>query len=94
MIVLIALLLVQFAISTALSALNLAHLKRGVAAPPAEWPEPLDTARFPRMIAYTAAQARLGHAVRIAGLAVTIAILFSGLLPAAARRAGALAAVY
>jgi STE24 endopeptidase len=90
MILLIVLLLVQFALSTALSALNLAHLRRSVAAPPAEWVEQLDTAQFPRMIAYTAAQTRLGHAVRVAGLAVTIAILLSGLLPAAARRAAAL----
>ena len=83
--ILIALLVVQFVISTLLSMLNLAHLKRHAAAPPQEWVERLDTSQFPRLIAYTATRARLGHAARVAGLVVTLAILLSGLLPAVAR---------
>ena len=88
--ILIALLLVQTAISTALSVLNVAHLRRSAAAPPAEWEAELDTAQFPRMVAYASAQARLGHVARLSGLAVTLAILLSGLLPTAARWAASL----
>ncbi len=88
--VLIALLLVQFALSTALSLLNLAHLRERAADPPAEWAERLDLSQFPRMVAYTEARTRLGHIARVAELAVTMAILLSGLLPAIARWASAL----
>lgn len=83
--VLVLLLLIQYAISTALSVLNVAHLKRRAATPPAEWVDRLDLAEFPRMIAYTATKARLGHIARVASLAVTLGILLSGLLPALGR---------
>ena len=53
--ILVVLLLIQSAISTVLSVLNLAHLKQAAASPPQEWAERLDTSQFPRMIAYTAA---------------------------------------
>jgi STE24 endopeptidase len=88
--VLIALLLAQYAISTALSILNLSHLKRAAKALPPEWAERLDVSQFPRMIAYTTANSRLGHIARTADLAVTLAILLSGLLPAIVRWASAL----
>jgi STE24 endopeptidase len=42
------------------------------------------------MIAYSTARSRLGHVARTADLAVTLAILLSGLLPALVRRAAAL----
>jgi STE24 endopeptidase len=81
----ITLLAIQFVISTALSELNLAHLKRRAANPPREWAERLDASQFPRMIAYVKANTRLGHAARATALGVTLAILLSGLLPALAR---------
>jgi len=88
--ILIALLLVQFAISTALSALNLRHLRQTAAAPPQEWAARLDTSQFPRVIAYAEARARLGHLARVGGLVVTLVILLSGLFPALARWAASL----
>ena len=87
----VILLLTQFVISSLLSVLNLAHLKKAAAAPPSEWVERLDTAQFPRMIAYTAANSRLGHVARAAGLIVTLTILLSGLLPTITRWAASLA---
>ena len=86
----IVLLLVQFAISTALPVLNLAHLKQSAASPPREWAERLDTSQFPKMVAYTAAKSRLGHVARAVDLVVVLAILLSGLLPALARWAASL----
>ncbi|MBN1936210.1 MAG: M48 family metallopeptidase [Anaerolineae bacterium] len=87
----VLLLLVQFAISTALSVLNLAHLKKSAASPPPEWAERLDLSQFPRMIAYMVDKNRLGHAARLVSLAATLAVLLSGLLPALARCASTLA---
>jgi STE24 endopeptidase len=84
--ILIGLLVLRFAISSLLSALNLRHLRARVAEGPAEkWLSELDTEQFPRMVEYTAAKTRLGHAARLWDLAVTVAILLSGLLPASAR---------
>jgi STE24 endopeptidase len=83
--ILIALLVLQFLVATTLSALNLRHLKEAAADPPPEWAERLDTSQFPRVVAYTAARARLGHLARTGSLVVTLAILLSGLLPALAR---------
>jgi STE24 endopeptidase len=91
MYILIILILVQFAISTTLSILNLSHLKRAAKTLPAEWTERLDVSQFPKMIAYSTAKSRLGHVARTAGLAVTLALLLSGLLPALVRWASALA---
>ena len=88
--ILIALLLVQFGISTMLSALNLAHLKESAQDIPPKWAERLDLTQFPRMIAYSTARMRLGLASRLAGLAVTLVILLSGLLPALVRWAATL----
>jgi STE24 endopeptidase len=88
--ILVALLLIQFAISTALSALNLHHLRRKAADPPSDWVDRLDTDQFPRVIAYTAAKMRLGLVARAAGLVVTLAILLSGFLPALIAWAAAL----
>jgi STE24 endopeptidase len=88
--VLIALLAIQFVISTGLSALNLRHLKETAADPPQEWAERLDTSQFPRVIAYTAARSRLGHLARTSDLIVTLLILLSGLLPGLARWATSL----
>jgi len=90
MYVLIILILVQFAVSTTLSILNLSHLKRASKALPTEWAERLDVSQFPKMIAYSTANSRLGHVARAANLAVTLAILLSGLLPALVRWASAL----
>jgi STE24 endopeptidase len=90
MMLLIALLLAQFAIATTLSILNLSHLKRAADALPEEWIERLDASQFPKMIAYSTANSRLGHMARAANLAVTLAILLSGLLPALARWAASL----
>ena len=91
MYILTALILVQFVIGTTLSVLNLSHLKRAAKTLPAEWSERLDVSQFPRMIAYSTAQSRLGHAARTADLAVTLILLLSGLLPALVRWAAALA---
>ena len=91
MVILIFLILVQFAISTTLSVLNLSHLKRAAKSLPAEWSERLDVSQFPNMIAYSTAHSRLGHVARTADLAVTLALLLSGLLPALVRWASALA---
>jgi len=86
----IVLLLIQYAISTALSALNLAHLKRSAASPPEEWVERLDLSQFPKMVAYVAAGTRLGHVARLVSLGVTLAILLSPLLSAVTRWAASL----
>ena len=86
----IILLLVQFAISTALPVLNLAHLKQVSASPPREWAERLDTPQFPKMIAYTAAKSWLGHVARAVDLVVVLGVLLSGLLPVLARWAASL----
>jgi len=88
--VLIALLLTQFAISTALSALTLAHLRRMAGQPPQDWADRLDASQFPRMVAYATANTRLGHAARGADLCVILAILLSGLLPTVTRWATSL----
>jgi len=90
MYVLIILVLLQFAIATTLSILNLSHLKRAAVTLPAEWSERLDVSQFPKMIAYSTANSRLGHVARTAGLAVTLAVLLSGLLPVLVRWASAL----
>jgi STE24 endopeptidase len=78
--ILVILLLAQFAISTALSVLNLAHLKRTANALPQGWGERLDVSQFPRMIAYLQARTRLGHLARVIDLGVILAILLSGFL--------------
>jgi STE24 endopeptidase len=88
--ILIGLLVLRFAISTTLSVLNLHHLRHHAEHPPAEWVDELDTRQFPRMIAYTSARTRLGHGARAWDLAVTSAILLSGLLPVSARWAASL----
>ncbi len=93
MLVIISLLLADFILTTALSWLNLAYLKRRAAMPlPPEWAAYLDTSRFPQMVAYRRAQTWLAQAARITDLAVTLGILLSGLLPALARWAAALPA--
>jgi STE24 endopeptidase len=79
--ILIGLLVIQFVISSALSILNLRHLRHRATAPPPEWAGRLDTSQFPRLTAYTAAKMRLGFVTRTAGLVVTLAILLSGFLP-------------
>jgi len=86
----VLLLLVQFVISTSLSMLNLAHLRRKAASPPEEWADRLDVSRFPEMVAYSAENSCLNHAARITDLAVTLMILFSGLLPLIAHWAASL----
>jgi STE24 endopeptidase len=86
----IILLLIQYAISTALPALNLAHLKRSAASPPEEWAGRLDLSQFPKMVAYIAAGTRLGHVARLVDLGVTLAILLSPLLSAVTRWAASL----
>jgi hypothetical protein len=48
MYILIFLVLVQFALSTTLSILNLSHLKRAAKSLPAEWFERLTSPSFPR----------------------------------------------
>jgi STE24 endopeptidase len=90
--VFITLLLIQFAISTALSELNLAHLKKKSTSVPPGWAERLDVGQFPRMIAYVAANTRLGHVSRAVNLGLTLAILLSGFLPALVRWAASLPA--
>ncbi len=86
----IALLVLDFALTSAISWLNLAYLKRRAAAPPPEWAGVLDTSRFPQMVAYREANTRLAQWARLADLALTLVILLSGLLPALARWATAL----
>jgi STE24 endopeptidase len=88
--VLIGLLVLNFAISTALSILNLRHLRRQAEHPPEEWVDELDTQRFPRTIEYTSAKTRLGHGARAWDLIVTSTILLSGLLPISARWAASI----
>ncbi|MGQ9804072.1 MAG: M48 family metallopeptidase [Anaerolineae bacterium] len=91
MAVIVLLLLLDFALTTALSWLNLAYLKRRAAAPlPPEWAPLLDTSRFPQMVKYREAHTWLAQGARITGLAVLLGILLSGLLPALARWAAAL----
>ena len=85
MTILIALLVAQFTIATALSILNLSHLKRAAKTLPQEWAGRLDASQFPKMIAYSRVNSRLGHVARTADLAVILAILLSGLLPSIAR---------
>ena len=86
----VALLLIQFAISTLLSELNLAHLRRQAKNPPQEWAERLDTSQFSRMVDYTRARTRLGHGSRLTDLALTLVILLSGFLAGLARRSASL----
>jgi STE24 endopeptidase len=88
--ILVILLLAQFVISTVLSALNLAHLKRAAGALPQEWAERLDVSQFPKMIAYVQARTRLGHIARVVDLGAILAILLSGLLPMIAEWASSL----
>jgi STE24 endopeptidase len=84
------LLILQFVISTALSIVNLEHLKRSAASPPQEWAERLPVSQFSRMVDYTAAKSRLGHVVRTIDIGVTLAILVSGLLATIAQWAASL----
>jgi STE24 endopeptidase len=86
----VALLVIQFAISTLLSELNLAHLKRRAKDPPQEWAERLDTGQFSKMVDYTRAKTRLGHGARVTDLALTLAILLSGFLAGLTRWAASL----
>jgi len=88
--ILVILLLVQFIISTALSVLNLVHLKRTASALPPEWAERLDVSQFPSMFAYLQARTRLGHIARVVDLGVMLTILLSGLLPMTAQWASSL----
>ncbi|MGB9888684.1 MAG: M48 family metallopeptidase [Anaerolineae bacterium] len=93
MVIIVLLLLLDFVLTTALSWLNLAYLKRRAAVPlPPEWAALLDASRFPQMVAYREANTWLAQGARIADLAVTLGILLSGLLPALARWAAALPA--
>ncbi|MDW8068256.1 MAG: M48 family metallopeptidase [Anaerolineae bacterium] len=91
MVILILLLLTDFAVTSALSWLNLAYLRRRAAEPlPPEWAALLDTSQFPRMVAYRTAHTWLAQGARLTDLGVTLAILLSGLLPALARWAATL----
>ncbi|MCS7177727.1 MAG: M48 family metallopeptidase, partial [Anaerolineae bacterium] len=91
MVILILLLLTDFAVTSALSWLNLAYLRRRAAEPlPPEWAALLDTSQFPRMVAYRTAHTWLAQGARLTELAATLAILLSGLLPALAHQAAAL----
>lgn len=93
MAVILALLLVDFLLTSALSWLNLAYLKRRAGEPlPPEWAALLDVSQFPRMVAYREASTWLSQGARLAELAATLAILLSGLLPALARWAATLPA--
>lgn len=92
MLVIITLLVLDFAVTSAISWLNLAHLKRRAAAPPPEWAARLDTSRFPQMVAYREANTRLSQWARLADLILLLVILLSGLLPALARWAAGLPA--
>jgi len=90
--ILIGLLVLNLTISTALSILNLRHLRRQAADPPEEWADELDTEQLPRTIEYTSAKTRLGHGARVWDLIVTSAILLSGLLPISAQWAASIPA--
>lgn len=91
MTIIVLLLLLDFALTTALSWLNLAYLKRRASSPlPPEWAAFLDTSRFPQMVAYRRAHTWLAQGARTTDLAVTLGILLSGLLPALAGWAAAL----
>lgn len=90
--ILIGLLVLNLTISTALSILNLRHLRRQAADPPEEWADELDTEQLPRTIEYTSAKTRLGHGARAWDLIVTSAILLSGLLPISAQWAASIPA--
>ena len=90
MIVFVVLLLIQYAIATVLSVLNVRHLRRTAEQPPAEWAGELDFAQFPKMVAYTAAKSRLGHVSRLVGLAFNLAVLLPGTIAFVARWASAL----
>ncbi len=93
MAVIVLLLLLDFALTTALSWFNLAFLKRRASSPlPSEWAALLDTSRFPQMVAYRQAHTWLAQGARVTDLAVTLGILLSGLLPALAHWAAALPA--
>jgi STE24 endopeptidase len=83
--ILVILLVAQFVISTMLSILNLAHLRRAASALPKEWAERLDVSQFPKMLAYVQARTRLGHIARVADLGVILAILLSELLSTSAQ---------
>lgn len=91
----VALLLIQFVITTVLSVLNVSHLKRMAKQPLEEWAAAgwtaeLDFSQLPNMVAYTSAKSRLGHVSRLAGLAVTLVLLLSGAIAAVSRWASAL----
>jgi len=90
--ILIGLLVLNFAISTTLSILNLRHLRRRAGDPPEEWADELGTEQFPRTIEYTSAKTRLGHGARAWDLIVTSTILLSGLLPISAQWAASIPA--
>jgi STE24 endopeptidase len=83
--VFVGLLLAQFSISTALSVANLSHLRQAAAHPPQAWVNRLNVSRFPAMIAYAAAQTRLGTMTHLSNMVVTLAILLYGLFPALTR---------
>ena len=83
--VLVVLLVMHLALVTALSLLNVAHLRRTAAGPSPEWTERLDLSRFPAMVAYTAANTHLSIASGLSNLAITLLIVASGLLPAVAQ---------
>ncbi len=88
--IIIALLILDFALTSAISWLNLAYLKRRAADPPPEWAARLDTSRFPQMVAYREAHTRLAQWARLADLILLLVILLSGLLPVLARWAAGL----
>jgi STE24 endopeptidase len=79
--VLVALLLIEYAISTTLSVLNVTHLRQVAAHLPAEWAERLDTTQTRKMVAYATSNSQLGHGIRLTNLVLTLIILGSGLLP-------------
>jgi STE24 endopeptidase len=74
--------LAQLAIETALLAMNLRHVARAGDAVPAALAGQVDAETARRTRAYTLAKGRFGLAQGLFGAAVTLALLFSGLLPA------------
>ncbi|MBN1579501.1 MAG: M48 family metallopeptidase [Anaerolineae bacterium] len=87
---LVALVLIQFVVTTVLSVLNVSHLGRMAKHPPGEWADQLDFSQFPKMVAYTVAKSRLGHVSRLVELAFTLAVLLSGAISIVSRWASAL----
>lgn len=80
--VFLALFLLQLAVESGLSVANLRHVARaGDAVPPALAGQ-LDAATARRSLAYTLARGRFGLAHAAWSAAMTLALLFSGLLPA------------